>query len=119
MVIGSISQIASTAIRLANSTIGTSIPVLSADQIDSLIVSIPYLIAAASVGANKIRNTIDNFRDRPQRPRPETTSTPKKGEKEQKQKRRLWGEQQKARLKNDLPENIGNKKNQSENEMDS
>ncbi len=103
MVVGNIGQITSMAIRLANSTIGTSIPVLSTEQIDYLMVSIPYLTAAASVGAGKVRNTIDNFRNRSRRPGLETEPTFKKSKQEQERKRQLWNEQQGARLNKKKP----------------
>ena len=109
MKVGNVAQIASAAIRAANGAFGTSIPVLSGEQIGYLMNVGSYLKTASGVGVNKIRNTVDNFRNRPQGTGLDDSGSDNVKQ-EQKQKRKLWKEQQRARLsKNNLSEDIKTK----------
>lgn len=95
MVVGNVAQIASAAIRITNNVLGTTIPV-SVDFMNYLLLSSPYLRAKVGLGINSIKETINNFRNRSSK-KPLTKNSTKQKE-EQERKRKLYSQQNKARL---------------------
>lgn len=94
------------AIQAANAFAETALPAIrfSGDDIANIKGALTYYKAAAGVGLDRVRNTVNRFRNRPRRTEPEPVEPPAPSKEDEQRRKESWRRQQAAKIGGRLPE---------------